>query len=136
MSTKNFWTEERQNTLIRLWKEGIPSRAIAEQLGEGITRNAVIGKANRLGLSQQGKKPEKPEPDHVIVPSAKQCQWPFGDPGDANFHFCGKPVQPDWPYCPEHCLLAYRSLSDKEDDVIEEKGEEESAKQAADTPKK
>ena len=121
MITKNFWTEERQQILVTLWKEGKSAREIAETLGEGITRNAVIGKANRMGLSQQQKKGQTTptEPDKVLMPSAKQCQWPFGDPGEADFHFCGRPIQPGWPYCLEHCSLAYRSLNDKEEETEE-----------------
>ena len=49
------WTEERVETLKRLWLDGATARQIAEILGEGVTRNAVIGKANRLGLSKPSK---------------------------------------------------------------------------------
>lgn len=35
------------------------------------------------------------------------CLWPFGDPGDADFHFCGAPAVPGKPYCDEHCARAY-----------------------------
>ncbi len=45
------WSEERVAELKRLWATGLSARQIAEQLG-GVTRNAVIGKAHRLGLSQ------------------------------------------------------------------------------------
>jgi GcrA cell cycle regulator len=37
--------------LTRLWLAGATARMIAEKLGEGVTRNAVIGKAHRLGLT-------------------------------------------------------------------------------------
>lgn len=56
------WTEERVSLLRRLWGEGHTAAEIAKQLG-GVTRNAVIGKAHRLKLSnrvspiQQNKKP-------------------------------------------------------------------------------
>lgn len=123
MATKHVWTEEKQQLLEKLWKEGVSARAIAEELGGGVTRNAVIGKANRMGLSQQPKEgghvasPAEPEPASIL--SAKLCQWPFGDPNDNDFHFCGKPVVPDWPYCQEHCNDAYRSLNDKDEDEEE-----------------
>src|SRR5262249_22070585 len=45
------WTEERIELLQRLWLQGQTASQIAEQLGDGVTRNAVIGKAHRLGLS-------------------------------------------------------------------------------------
>ena len=41
------WTEAKVKKLAKLWGKNIPARDIAEKLGEGITRNAVIGKANR-----------------------------------------------------------------------------------------
>jgi len=44
------WTDERVETLRKLWLEGHSASQIAKQLGE-VTRNAVIGKVHRLGLS-------------------------------------------------------------------------------------
>ena len=43
------WTEDRTATLKRLWAEGKTATEIAAELG-GTSRNAVIGKAHRLGL--------------------------------------------------------------------------------------
>jgi hypothetical protein len=45
------WDEQRMKALTRLWLAGEPARTIAEKLGGGVTRNAVIGKAHRLGLT-------------------------------------------------------------------------------------
>jgi hypothetical protein len=53
--TKEFamkWTYDRENTLKKLWKEGKTASEIAETLG-GTTRNAVIGKVNRLGIQRK-----------------------------------------------------------------------------------
>jgi len=44
------WTEERIAALKSLWEEGLSASQIAARLG-GVTRNAVIGKVHRLGLS-------------------------------------------------------------------------------------
>ena len=44
------WTEERVELLKKLWLDGLSASQIAKQLG-GVTRNAVIGKVHRLGLS-------------------------------------------------------------------------------------
>ena len=44
------WTDERVETLKRMWNEGQSASQIAKELG-GVTRNAVIGKVHRLGLS-------------------------------------------------------------------------------------
>ena len=51
------WDEPRMGLLTRLWLAGETARMIAEQLGGGVTRNAVIGKAHCLGLTgKQGSK--------------------------------------------------------------------------------
>lgn len=44
------WNEERVDLLKKLWSEGLSCSVMAKQLG-GVTRNAVIGKVHRLGLS-------------------------------------------------------------------------------------
>ena len=46
------WTDERVETLKRMWGEGQSASTIAKELG-GVTRNAVIGKVHRLGLSNR-----------------------------------------------------------------------------------
>ena len=48
------WTEERVKKLTLLWKSGNSASKIAVELGEGVSRNAVIGKIHRLGLSERG----------------------------------------------------------------------------------
>ncbi|MHA6300113.1 GcrA family cell cycle regulator [Devosia sp. CAU 1758] len=49
------WTDERVELLKKLWMEGLSASQIAAQLGEGVTRNAVIGKVHRLKLSARAK---------------------------------------------------------------------------------
>ena len=46
------WTDERVEKLKELWAEGMSASKIAKELG-GVTRNAVIGKVHRLGLSNR-----------------------------------------------------------------------------------
>ena len=53
------WTEERIIELKQLWAEGQSASKIAEKLG-GVTRNAVIGKIHRLGLSNRVDSQDKP----------------------------------------------------------------------------
>lgn len=48
------WTEDRVEMLSKLWAEGLSASQVAKQLG-GVTRNAVIGKVHRLGLSGRAK---------------------------------------------------------------------------------
>lgn len=49
------WTDERVELLKKLWLEGLSASQIAGVLGEGVTRNAVIGKVHRLKLSGRAK---------------------------------------------------------------------------------
>lgn len=224
------WTDERIEQLRQLWGKGITASQIADELG-GVSRNAVIGKAHRLGLKarpspvksndsakkETAKKPAavkeaappKPAPDVTPVekpapapraaekaarvvedsppfstkaetpaapkpapvadadsinakPAAPQprvvsigpggfmrqgpgdqqppippapprrlvpakpspevadktslldlndkiCRWPISHPGEPDFHFCGTPVNPGFPYCVEHCGRAYQA---------------------------
>src|SRR5262245_51840909 len=64
------WTDERVEQLKRLWSEGLSASQIAAELG-GITRNAVIGKVHRLGLSGRAKAPSSaaPRPRKTRPPS-------------------------------------------------------------------
>jgi GcrA cell cycle regulator len=179
------WTDERIARLKQYWEEGCSASQIAELLGEGLSRNAVIGKAHRLGLAArpsplktgEGKaeakadtranpgteraapkpkpKPAAPEaqPARAAAPAPESranptpepaapaglapraaatprpkgarvtlldlndriCKWPIGHPDEADFHFCGKPVSPGFPYCAEHCLIAYQAQQPRRD---------------------
>lgn len=50
----SLWTPDRVDTLRRLWHDGASFAQIANELNCGLTRNACIGKATRLGLRQYG----------------------------------------------------------------------------------
>lgn len=133
------WTDERVALLKRLWCEGKTAAEIAKELGN-VSRNAVIGKAHRLKLSnrvspiQQNKKPAAPAGKAQIqavevktvrktpaqdnrkgVPlmdvKANECRWPLGDPKDQEFGFCGCRSIPGLPYCGEHAKLAYQAAT-------------------------
>jgi len=56
---KPTWTEDRVETLTKLWGEGLSASVIAKILG-GVTRNAVIGKVHRLRL--EGRAPARRAP--------------------------------------------------------------------------
>lgn len=49
------WTDDRVELLKKLWMEGLSASQIAGELGDGVTRNAVIGKVHRLKLSARAK---------------------------------------------------------------------------------
>jgi GcrA cell cycle regulator len=203
------WTEERIERLKKMWHEGATASQIADELG-GVSRNAVIGKAHRLGLEQrpspvkpgeekeakkaapapvaaapakakteppaastaaaapaaagpsgQPRTPQRvptaqdlqyrsigpggfirqgpgeqqapipPAPPRRLVPAKPSpevadktsllelndriCKWPMGHPGEPDFHFCGEPANPGFPYCVQHCGVAYQAQLPRRD---------------------
>lgn len=77
------WTDERVSTLKKLWLEGLSASQIAKQLG-GVTRNAVIGKVHRLGLSGRAapSQPQRPvfKAPRIARPAAPAPQQPVRRP--------------------------------------------------------
>jgi GcrA cell cycle regulator len=198
------WTDERIERLKKMWHDGATASQIADELG-GVSRNAVIGKAHRLGLEQRPSpvkpgeekeakkpapaaaapkpKPEAPAPQAATAPPAaaahpahpaaprrphtemqyrsigpggfvrqgpgdqqapippapprrlvpakpspevadktslldlndRICKWPIGHPGEPDFHFCGSPANPGFPYCVDHCGVAYQAQLPRRD---------------------
>ena len=203
------WTDERIEQLKAMWEAGQTASQIAEALG-GVSRNAVIGKAHRLGLQARPspvrpnepeaqkpsalpesvepvEPPPAPEPEEddaapepeVAVPAAPEprlerekadplpvmrsvgpggfvrqspgeqappatpapprrlvpakpspeiagkttlldlndriCKWPLGHPGEPDFHFCGAQANPGFPYCVQHCGVAYQAQLPRRD---------------------
>lgn len=126
------WTEEKIEHLKQLWDKGLPASQIASELGEGVTRNAVIGKAHRLGLQSRPSpvKGETPKASAAEAPKRKKkvkgkvslldltermCKWPIGHPGEPDFHFCGVPSAAGLPYCEKHCAEAYQAQQPRRD---------------------
>ncbi len=206
------WTDERIEQLKTMWTKGMTASQIAEELG-GVSRNAVIGKAHRLGLQSrpspvkandgedaparkpaaprakpapaapaatpaakpqpapaarqaaapsmpsaprstnpdqmpptirsigpggfvrqnpgEQSAPPPPAPPRRLVPARPSpeiadktslldlndriCKWPLGHPGEPDFHFCGEKVNPGFPYCVDHCGLAYQAQMPRRD---------------------
>ncbi|HVK41200.1 MAG TPA: GcrA family cell cycle regulator [Phenylobacterium sp.] len=153
------WSEARVARLKALLAQGLSARQIAQAL-RAVSRNAVIGKIHRLGLTGGGppsapgrrarpsarpggrrKAPSPPPPppsggapataaaaalarpraapvdavglaaDLAALPR-RACRWPIGDPRDAAFSWCGRPVAPTptgrASYCEGHRARAYR----------------------------
>ena len=67
------WTDERVELLRKLWLDGLSASQIASELSNGITRNAVIGKVHRLGLSGRAKAPSQaaPRPRPAAKPASR-----------------------------------------------------------------
>mgnify|MGYP002701131959 CR=1 FL=1 len=112
------WTNDKIELLKRLWDEGLTASRIAHEIGD-MTRNAVIGKAHRLGLSGRmqsksknssisivRKKKNSPYKKKIIEISTKvdepmkptpfidikdgMCRWPLGEPGENDWKFVGR----------------------------------------------
>ncbi|MCL4673140.1 MAG: GcrA cell cycle regulator [Sphingomonadaceae bacterium] len=62
------WTDERIATLKKMWEGGSTASQIADELG-GVSRNAVIGKAHRLGLKARPSPVKPNEPKEKAVPA-------------------------------------------------------------------
>jgi len=85
---KNTWPDERVEILKQLWIDGLSASQIAAKLGDGITRNAVIGKVHRLGLSGRGS------PTRVARPRTRRPRQPSVPkrmPTDGNAALKAKP---------------------------------------------
>ena len=125
---KNSWTEERLEKLRTLWDKGLSISSIGEELG--VTRNAIAGKAHRLGLKKRQSPiaPKKAAAKEVVIEepvdlplrlalrklnwSRAKCAWPSGDPKHTNFKFCGAPILAGKPYCAPHCAEAFTTSRD------------------------
>lgn len=130
------WPDEVVEELKTLHAERVPFAEIARRLGNGLTRNAVIGKAKRLELSARGKgirggvrrmvrprivrtPPQPiPEPAPVTLPDGspitlrnaglRHCRWAYGD---SDYTLCGNETAQDSPWCEHHRGRVYQQRS-------------------------
>ena len=103
-----MWTDDVVARLTDLRNQGKSASEIAKALNNGITRNAVIGKAHRLGLKSRPSPIVRDAAATILTLNDRMCKWPVGHPGEAGFHFCGKKAQGGAPYCYDHAKLAYQ----------------------------
>jgi GcrA cell cycle regulator len=64
--------------------------------------------------------PAKPSPEvadktSLLDLNDRICKWPIGHPGEPDFYFCGEPANPGFPYCVEHCGVAYQAQLPRRD---------------------
>ncbi|APG47691.1 GcrA family cell cycle regulator [Phaeobacter porticola] len=98
------WTDERVELLKKMWGEGQSASQIAKELG-GVTRNAVIGKVHRLGLSNRNSGTAKP----AAEPKEKPAAAPKPTPAAAAAPAKPKPqpkTEPARPVTPEPAASA------------------------------
>ncbi|MDJ1006822.1 MAG: GcrA family cell cycle regulator [Paracoccaceae bacterium] len=100
------WTDDRVEKLKKMWGEGQSASQIAKELG-GVTRNAVIGKVHRLGLSNRNggggaasEAPVKPEPKPAPETKAAKAA-PASDPAPAPTPALRKIVPAGQPLPPQ-----------------------------------
>jgi len=127
MENNFVWDEDKLNKLRKLWDDGLPITKIGNEIG--VSRNAIAGKAHRMGLPKRNspisksgdprKNQETINSDNIreqlplkimlrdVEWSRNRCCWPIGDPKLPGFSFCGTSIIPGRPYCEEHSNLAY-----------------------------
>lgn len=110
------WSDERVELLRKLWSDGLSASQIAAELG-GITRNAVIGKVHRLGLSGRAKtnaastpRPRKP----VRQPGSAAPAAPAGMQSQIRAHMALAPR----PALEAAAPMPVRAPAPREDVVI------------------
>jgi GcrA cell cycle regulator len=108
------WTVERDDELRTHWELGLSAGAIGRLMG--MTKNQVIGRANRINLPprQSPIKPRDPhafpEPAAKIVPlpePVRGCQYIAGEPKGIRTVFCGSPKKLGSPYCASHHSVCF-----------------------------
>jgi len=75
MNEAGAWTDERVELLKKLWSDGLSASQIAAELGN-VTRNAVIGKVHRLGLSGRAKSAAAPAAPRNAAPRKAPARAP------------------------------------------------------------
>lgn len=133
-----IWTTKDDTALRKLWADKkLSTREMGLRLGR--SKNAVIGRANRLGLAARAKsRPPKPVNDKPKRPayynwnkraeiagkiygSGKplidlehdECRWPVGDI-ENGITFCAAKIKPGKPYCEKHHACASRVIQPTE----------------------
>jgi GcrA cell cycle regulator len=85
------WTDDRVELLKKMWGEGQSASQIAKELG-GVTRNAVIGKVHRLGLSNRATATTTPKTEAKAKPAAAK---PEAKPRPSPKTEAARPVSPN-----------------------------------------
>ncbi|MEG3145390.1 GcrA family cell cycle regulator [Sphingomonas sp. RT2P30] len=126
------WTDERIESLRKMWEAGQTASQIAEQLG-GVSRNAVIGKAHRLGLQSRPSpvKPNDPAPK-AAAPAAEAR--PVPPPPVRAAPPPAPPVQAAAPVAPPRAPVIDAAPADDDDVEIDTDVDAEAAPVVARAP--
>ncbi|WP_227268859.1 GcrA family cell cycle regulator [Roseobacter weihaiensis] len=90
------WTDERVELLKKMWGEGQSASQIAKELG-GVTRNAVIGKVHRLGLSNRATTTTKTENKAKPAPKVEAKSKPTPKPAEPAAKAAAEPAPKPLP---------------------------------------
>lgn len=93
------WTEERIEKLTKMWEGGSTASQIADELG-GVSRNAVIGKAHRLGLKARPSPVKANEKTDATAAPAPKVAKPVAPPPEPKVAAAPRPVAPAAPVTP------------------------------------
>jgi GcrA cell cycle regulator len=110
--------------------EAAPAVAAPVRAPQPILRSVGPGGFHSQAPGEQ-QPPSTPAPPRRLVPAKPSaemanktsllelndriCKWPLGHPGEPDFHFCGKAVNPGFPYCVDHCGHAYQAQLPRRD---------------------
>jgi GcrA cell cycle regulator len=110
--TSDVWTPEKIEALTRLWDDkGVTTAEIGRQIG--VTKNAAIGKARRIGLTPRVVLVKKIQTTTgsaaMLSLRPDQCRYPFGHADEPSFRFCDEKQFTGSSYCEEHHVLCHVS---------------------------
>ena len=108
------WSDDRVEQLRKLWENGLGASQIARELGN-VTRNAVIGKVHRLGLSGRAKSPLSGAPKqhqakHIMRVSFNATAAPKRNSGPPTLKTTPLPEE---EVMPESQRITFQQLSDE-----------------------
>ena len=105
------WTDERIDSLKNMWEKGLTASQIAEELG-GVSRNAVIGKAHRLGLKSRPSpvksKAKLAKPTKAAPPVKKVAVKPAAPKKPKEEHVARRAMPPPTPAARTHAAQQSR----------------------------
>jgi GcrA cell cycle regulator len=100
----------------------LPSEPVVRSIGPGgfvrqgpSDQQAPIPPAPPRRLVPAKPSPEIADKTGLLDLNEKICKWPIGHPGEPDFHFCGNPANPGFPYCVAHCGVAYQAQLPRRD---------------------
>lgn len=113
------WTDERVEALTKLWIEGLTASQIARIIG-GMSRNAVIGKAHRIGLAGRVTRDRKRDhlggmakPTKDLTKVTKQARKPAPKPSPIRELIRDIPTEPLPPVDTMPAQVSFNDLEDK-----------------------